>query len=91
VASIPSSSTEYLHVPITGATDSMPVELAIIGRTGEPVDADWKSAIWDGADAKILIGPGTSLALTDAVYSVWARVTAPPEKVVLKAGLLRIT
>lgn len=91
MASIPSGSVEYLHVPITGATDSMPVEIAVIGRDAEPVDADWKTAIWDGSDAKILIGPGTSLALADAIYSVWAQVTAPPEKVVLKAGLLRIT
>lgn len=91
MAAIPSSSVEYLHVPITGATDSMPVEIAVIARNARPASADWNSAMWDGSDAKVLIGPGTALALSAATYSVWARITASPEKPVLKAGLLQIT
>ena len=91
MASIPSVSVEYLHVPVTGATDSMPVEVAVVARDAEPAGGDWLTAAWDGTDAKILIGPGTDCERDDGVYSVWVRVTATPEIPVLKAGLLRIT
>lgn len=91
MASIPSSSVEYLHVPIVGATSSMPVEMAVVGRDAEPVESDWKTAMWDGTDAKMLIGPGTPLPLTDGIYSVWVRVTAAPEKPAIKSGTLLIT
>jgi hypothetical protein len=91
VTSIPSSSVEYLHVPITGATSGMPVEIAIVARAAQPVDADWKTAMWDGSDAKVLIGPGTPLALTLAVYSVWVHIDAGTEQPVLRAGFVQIT
>jgi hypothetical protein len=91
MAQVPSISREYLHVPVTGATDSMPVHIAIVARDTEPADDDWNAATWDGSDAKLLIGPGSDMVLTDGVYSVWVRVTASPEQPALKAGLLRIT
>lgn len=87
---VPSISREYLHVPVTGATGSMPVEIAVVARTAEPVDEDWQAALWDGSDAKLLIGPGTDLALAAGFYSVWVRVTAAPELPVLRSGLLQI-
>lgn len=91
MASIPSISREYLHVPVTGPAEGVPVEIAVVGRDAEPADSDWKPAAWDGTDAKILIGPGSALILAEGVYSVWVRVTASPERPALKAGLLRIT
>lgn len=91
MASIPSISVEYLHIPVTGATEDMPVEIAVVARDTEPGEEDWHTAAWDGSDAKILIGPGTDLALTDGVYSTWVRVTSTPEIPAMRAGLLRIT
>lgn len=94
MASIPSISVEYLHVPVTGATSSMPVDIAIVARDTEPADGDWHTAAWNGSDtteAKVLIGPDTDLPLTDGVYSVWVRVTSTPEIPVIRAGILRVT
>jgi hypothetical protein len=91
VASIPSISREFLHVPVTGATDDMPVDIAVVARDAEPDNGDWHTATWDDGNAKILIGPDTDLPLTDGVYSVWVRVTSTPEIPAMRAGLLRIT
>lgn len=89
---IPSTSKEYLHVPVTGAEGSMPVEIAVVASTlEEPASGDWKAAVWDGTDAKVLIGPGTSLVLANGLYRAWVRVTASPEMPVIRAGLLKIT
>lgn len=91
-ATIPATSVEYLHIPVTGALSSMPVEIAVV--PAEPADADWRTAAWDTTgptlDAKVLIGPGTPLELPAGVYSAWVRVTATPETPVLRAGLVRI-
>lgn len=94
---IPSTSIEYVHAPITGDfTTSMTVQMAIITADTEPVTGDWKTAAWDGtdgnADAKILIGTGTSVgALTEGVYGVWVKITATPEIPVICSGRIRIT
>ncbi|TDD97617.1 hypothetical protein [Actinomadura rubrisoli] len=91
--SIPSTSKEYLHIPVTGGTLSTPVDIAVIAATAEePTSGDWKPAdVWDGAVAKLLIGPGGTVPLADGVYRVWVRVTATPEIPVLRSGLLEIT
>jgi hypothetical protein len=92
VLTIPSVSREYIRVPVTGATASMPVEIAIVGSVvEEPAETDWHPATWDGTDARILIGPGTLLTLTDGWYRVWVRVTAGAERPVLRSGLIQIT
>jgi hypothetical protein len=90
---IPSVSREYLHVPVTGATGSQPVDLAVIDEGAEePAEGDWMPADeWDGTTAKLLIGPGGTLELEDGTYRVWVRVTATPEVPVIRSGLLRIT
>lgn len=90
---IPSVSKEYVHVPVTGATVSDPVELAVIDYTAEePTTDDWQPAdAWDGTTAKLLIGPGGTAELANGTYRIWVRVTATPEVPVIRAGLLRIT
>lgn len=89
---IPSTSKQYIGIPVSGANNTMPVEIAIIAATAEePAAGDWKTAVWDGSSAKILIGPGTSLALADGTYRAWVRVTATPEIPVIRSGRLQIT
>lgn len=89
---IPSTSKEFLRVPVVGAEDTMPVEIAVVASTlEEPASGDWKPAVWDGTDAKVLIGPGTGLPLANGTYRAWVRVTASPELPVVRGGLLRIT
>lgn len=91
--SIPSVSREYVHIPVTGGSNSTPVELAVIPSTQEePATGDWHTAdVWDGTTAKLLIGPGGTLTLADGTYRVWVRVTSAPEIPVLRSGLLQIT
>lgn len=97
---IPESSKEYVHALITWRRGigvltvvGYTVEMAFIsdGRTDpEPQAADWVSAEWEQigerAYAKVLIGPGTSLALAEDTYFVWVRVTTGTEVVVRKAS-----
>lgn len=91
--SVPSVSLQYLDVPVTGATVSDTVEIAVIDvDTEEPAEGDWVPAdVWDGSVAKLLIGPGGTVELADGRYRVWTRVDAPPEKPVTPGGLLEIT
>lgn len=97
ITTIPSTSVEYVHAPVTGNfTTAMTVQMAVVIADSEPVTGDWKTAAWDGvdgtADAKILIGTGSSIgALTEGVYGVWVKVTATPEIPVINAGRIRIT
>ena len=90
---IPSESKEFLHVPITAtsALSGYPVQMAVIAYGADPVEGDWKTAAWDGTDAKILIGPGSTLVLAEATYGVWVRITTAEEKPVLYSGAVRIT
>jgi hypothetical protein len=89
---IPSSSIEYLHIPLTGDyTTLMPVEIAIVAHGIEPGGDDWQIAQWDGTAAKVLIGPGTLFALDEGLYGAWARITALPEIPVIYSGLVVVT
>jgi len=93
---IPASSTEYLHVPATlpagvdpGAT---PVRIAVVAHRDNPTSDEWHAADWAGGDARILIGPGTDIALTAGDYRVWINLDPPgSENVVRKSGVLTIT
>ncbi|MET8080013.1 hypothetical protein [Streptomyces sp. NPDC005303] len=93
---IPASSTEYLHIPVTlpagvdsGAT---PVRVALVTHRNNPADDEWHDAAWSGGDVRILVGPGTSLALAAGDYRVWINLDPPgSEDVVRKAGILTIT
>lgn len=97
ITTIPSTSIEYLHAPVTGTfTTGMTVHMAIVIADSEPTSGDWKTAAWDGADgdadAKILIGTGSSIgALTEGLYGVWVKITATPEIPVIYTGRIRIT
>ncbi|MET7687978.1 hypothetical protein ABZT06_08355 [Streptomyces sp. NPDC005483] len=93
---IPASSTEYLHIPVTlpAGVDSSatPVRVALVSHRANPADSEWHDAAWSGSDARILIGPGTSLALAAGDYRVWINLDPPgSEDVVRKAGILTIT
>jgi len=93
---IPASSTEYLHVPVTlpaGVdTGSTPVRVAVVAHRSNPADGEWRDAEWSGTDARILIGPGTSIVLAAGDYRVWINLDPPgSEDVVRKAGILTIT
>lgn len=91
--SLPSISLEYIHIPVSGATAGMPVEIAVIPSTAEePDETDWTPAdAWDGTTAKILVGPDGTIDLDNGTYQVWVRVTATPEIPVIRSGLLEIT
>lgn len=92
---VSSLSKPYVYSFVTGAAGTETVEIAMI-QAAEPSSGDWKSASWSsvtprGAWARILIGPGTPLALSDGTYQMWVRVTGSPEAPVLYAGEVVIT
>lgn len=87
---IPASSKEYLHIPVTDGSASIGGEIAVIASCAEPVEADWKAAIWDSGSYKVLIGPGTALPLTAGAYTAWVRLAASPEIVVRRSGPVRV-
>lgn len=89
VVRIPTSSMEFLHVPITSTNTlgGYPVEMAVLPYGTNPQSSDWKTAEWDGNDAKILIGPGSGTIgqLTAGNYIAWVRITTGEEKPVIEA------
>lgn len=87
---ISSLSKEYLFFWVAGALGTEDVDVAFI-QAAEPESGDWKTASWEnvvpaGADAQILIGPGTTAALADGTYHAWVRVTALTEQPVRYSG-----
>jgi hypothetical protein len=95
---IPSSSTEFVKVPIKVKQDVDPTGFPVafaFRTTGEPEDPDWKPAEWETSDseylARLLVGPDGGEALDEGAYAVWVRVTSNPEKVVRRLGRLIIT
>ncbi len=91
-----SLSREYVRVPVTANADptASPVELAFV-LDGEPGPQDWVVGSWEKVGstyfARALVGPGGDKVLADGTYSVWVRVTAPPEVPVFRAGLLAVS
>lgn len=93
---IPATSTEYVHVPVAlpAGVDSSatPVRVALVTHRNNPGDTEWHDAEWAGSDARILIGPGTTLTLAAGDYRVWINLDPPgSEDIVRKAGILTIT
>ncbi|GAA3172589.1 hypothetical protein [Nonomuraea roseoviolacea] len=91
---IPSLSTEYVKVPITGPATltSLPVQMAIVPDGQDPAGGDWKTAEWIGTDAAVLIGPATALPLTKGgTYGIWVKITSAPEIPVLGPYSLYVT
>ncbi|MEH0627778.1 hypothetical protein [Streptomyces stelliscabiei] len=92
---IPATSTEYLHVPATGPDGvdltSMPVKIAVVGHRANPDDDEWHAASWDESTARILIGPGSDLALNAGDYRVWIHIDPPgAEAIVRRSGILTV-
>lgn len=93
---VPATSTEYLHIPVTlpaGVdTGSTPVRVAVVAHRTDPADSEWHDADWVGTEARILIGPGSDLALTAGDYRVWINIDPPgAEDIVRKSGILSVT
>ncbi|QFY09631.1 hypothetical protein GBF35_25910 [Nonomuraea phyllanthi] len=92
-----SLSREFLYVYVEGATGNEAVEMAFTAPDAKPIDTDWRTAEWgppqpDGADAKILVGPGDgAVPLPAGTHLAWVRVTAVDEQPVLSSGLVPIT
>lgn len=90
MATVPASSVEYLHIPVSDGSAGIPGEIAVISSCSEPVEADWKAATWDNGAYKVLVGPTTTLPLTAGMYTAWVRLDAPPEMVVRRSGLVQV-
>ncbi|WP_214317054.1 hypothetical protein [Nonomuraea sediminis] len=93
---ISSLSRPYIYTTVKGASGSEQVEIAFTNLGAEPTEGDWKPAEWasttpEGARARILIGPGSSVVLPDGTYLMWVRVTGAVERPVLPCGSVPIT
>ncbi|MEU5772706.1 hypothetical protein ABZ819_05295 [Streptomyces venezuelae] len=93
---IPASSTEYLHVPIDGPDGvdltAFPVKVAVVAHRDNPSGGEWKDADWAGGEARLLIGPGTEVALARGDYRVWVSVDPPGAEAITRiAGHLGVT
>jgi hypothetical protein len=88
-----STSTEYVYIPVTGpddvdlSTTVMSIALRLEATGGEPADADYKPAIWNGTEAVMLISKGDYL---DGQYLAFVRVVRAPEDVRMIGGRIRI-
>lgn len=88
MARIDRDSLEYLSVRIASDTDlsGATVEIAIVDQGVRPETGDFTAVDeWDGADAKILVGPPSN-TLAPGTYDVWVRITDAPEAPVLRAS-----
>lgn len=93
---IPSTSTEYLHIPVTlpdGVdTASTPVRIAVVAHRADPADSEWRDADWAGSEARVLVGPGSDTVLMAGDYRVWINLDPPgAESIVRKSGVLSVT
>ncbi|RJL21115.1 hypothetical protein [Bailinhaonella thermotolerans] len=94
---ISSLSREYLYFVIQGAAGFEPVEVAFTAPGVEPTSGQWQAASWtspsaDGLPrARILVGPGSPVVLTDGTYQAWVRITGTVEQPVLPCGLIPVT
>ena len=93
---IPSSSTEFVHVSVTGPAgvdlSEAPVRMAVVAHRDDPVDDEWQPAEWTDGAVRLLIGPDTAVALTRGDYHVWVSVDPPgPEHITRRSGHLGIT
>jgi hypothetical protein len=88
---MPATSKEPISVPHSADAVVWPVEIAIVlEELGEPADDDWTPADWDGNDAVLLIGAGTSMELEPGEYVVWSRITTATQQPVRRSGTLTV-
>lgn len=91
MAYMPVSSREELRVPWSPGSNEFPAEIAIVLEdAGEPADSDYHAAPWDGDDAVLLIGAGTSVELAAGEYVVWTRITTSTQRPVRRSGVLTV-
>ncbi|MFJ9740831.1 hypothetical protein [Streptomyces sp. NPDC101166] len=92
---IASTSTEYLHVPVTAPAGidlaGVPVQIAVVAHRDPPASGEWSTAAWEDGVAVLLIGPGTDTVLAAGDYKVWVHVDPlGAEDIVRKAGVLSV-
>ncbi len=96
-AVIPSSSIEYIRVPITASVElnTQVVEMQLTAKTptGSPPQTPvaWQVAAWVGAagttrTCRSLFGP-----LTAGQYDAWVKIQDSPEAPVRVAGTVTVT
>jgi hypothetical protein len=97
---IPASSTEYVHVPVTGPAGvditGSPPKLAIlpVANRSNPAPGDWHTGDWaDGTEARLLVGPdGGALALARGDYRVYVSFDPPGSELIVRlAGYLSVS
>lgn len=94
IGTIPTTSTEYVKVPVSAFDEGLPVDptsLVVNFATTEgavPSGGDWFAGEWETANetylALGLVGPFAAAG----EYVVWVRVDATPERPVRKVGRL---
>lgn len=89
---MPVSSKEELRVPWADPdATAHPAQIAIVLEAlGEPADEDYYDAPWDGTDATLIIGAGSSVELAVGEYVVWTRITTATERPVRRSGTLTV-
>ena len=88
---MPATSREELRVPHSTDATSWPAEIAVVLETaGEPENADYRAAAWDGNDAVLLIGAGSTFELDPGEYVVWSRITTTTQQPVRRSGTLTV-
>lgn len=96
VLEMPSISKEYVKVPVTNGPASftdLDVNMSIKPDGEDPAGADWKTAIWIGTSAALLIGPGSSFGALakGGTFGIWVQIISDPEEPVLGPYPLHIT
>lgn len=81
---ISSLTLEYLVTTVTAPVDPTAdvVEFAFVAPFTEPGALDWSAGQWVAGttyDARILVGPGGTVTLTEGDYNAWIRITDSPE------------
>ncbi|MFE4697273.1 hypothetical protein ACFRIC_09285 [Streptomyces sp. NPDC056738] len=97
---IPSASTEFLHIPVSGPagvdlTGTAPKIAILAGSTRtNPAAGDWKTGDWtDDGEARLLIGPdGGVVTLDPGDYRVWVTIDPPGSELIVRlAGYLSVS
>lgn len=93
---LPSTSVEYLRTTVEASGDPTGTApaFAFTVTADDPEAGDWHDGEWVGGttyDARILVGPGTDVVLTEGRYLAWIKVTDNPEVIVMRCGEVTVT
>lgn len=93
------TTDEYIKVPLIEWAPSivdpttLPVELAAITGSSDPLEADWVTAAWvtesSVVKARALWSDLVAVATARTSYTVWMRVTGATEVPVLHCGTVQ--